>query len=239
MSPLLARLMQLTLLALLGCAKHSPSASEMPETLATGPAIAELARAMAAGPPEAGARPEDVLVPLGRWVRCGPMVGYTYVDPEQGLSMQGAMPSDAIGPAQTSGGAPATGSLVVRLVWRPAAMAELSAAEREALGLPEVPDWLHFYGPQQPAGTLFGSWRLDPRLAARLYGADYPDDIQVVFDDGPGSAPELMWVRILSCADDLCQATVLNAPFKLKSVRLGEVIAFKVRPEDQLLMRSP
>lgn len=215
------------------CAKHREApagTSTLPDTIQLGPigGMADVAGLGGPRPDLATARAEEVLVPVGRWVRRGEFTGYTYVDPEKGLSVAGEIPLPASLQSTLQVEGVATMHTIARLAWRSPDLRVLSEEERVAAGLPEVPDWLANYGPQAPAGTLWGIWRLDPRLRDRFH-PEYPDDLEVLFDDSPpsGQGFEIMWVRIDHCAADRCRGTNLNTPFHLKHPKSGEEVWFR------------
>lgn len=107
----------------------------------------------------------------------------------------------------------------------------LSDEEVRALSLPAKPDWLESYGPQPQPGSLWGTWRNEPRLMGRFH-PEYPDDVQVlVHEGGPHIAkhrPELMWIRVTGSLEGIYAGIVLNTPFELTNIHRGSVIKFLV-----------
>lgn len=222
-------------------APTAPTYDALPDHLETSPFAKQLATGInAPAPTSAAVASEDVLFPVGRWITVLGFTGYTYVDPQAGLSVQGSVPVKsllAIPPGLGIDAGDQTMMYIQRLTWRSPQVKVLTDDERIAAKLPVEPDWMRFYGPQLPPGTLYGTWRIDPRLFPR-YFPDYPDDLQVWVDDGPKSKhpPELVWVRITGCDGDICRGNLLNQPFRLKSVKIDEEIRFSIDvPADQLL----
>ena len=74
-------------------------------------------------------------------------------------------------------------------------------------------------------------WHEHPKLQGRL-DADYPDDLQVIVHDGgpytSNSGPELVWVRITGCQDEIFSGVVLNKPDQLQNISQGSEILFVV-----------
>jgi hypothetical protein len=168
-------------------------------------------------------------IPTGTWIQMNlpgfpTFIGFTYVDPEAGLSAKGG-PRDDSDLAERP-------SMTLRLPMPGIASTALSLAEIERLHLPEMPTWVEeFYGPQPKRGTGWGIWRQHPGLRGRFH-PECPDDLQVVVHDGgprmsshPG---ELVWVRVTGVEGEVFCARLLNQPHNLKSVRLGDPIQFLV-----------
>jgi hypothetical protein len=92
---------------------------------------------------------------------------------------------------------------------------------------------------------LWGAWRVDPALRGRFHSAEYPDDLQVVVYRGTAArmkgTPEIVWVRVLACADGVCEGRMLNEPFHIPKLHEGDVIAFRtnVGPGEPLVMSGP
>jgi hypothetical protein len=114
-----------------------------------------------------------------------------------------------------------------RLKHAPADLQVISEAERGSLGLPVPPPWVADYGEQPPAGSFWGSWRADARLAGRFH-PDYPDDLRVlVGEDTPaGFQVEAVWVSLRSCSAEGCAGVLLNQP-EVVRLRLGQTVAFR------------
>jgi hypothetical protein len=173
--------------------------------------------------------PPDELIPVGAWIRMSlpefpTFVGFTYVDPQAGLSAKG-------GPQADPNLATAPG-VTVRLPMPGSAWELLGEEEKTQLRLPTRPSWVEeFYGPQPKAGTLWGRWRAHPRLSGRFH-PDCPDDLQVlVHDGGPrltDRRPELVWVRVTGWDGDVFAGRVLNKPHQLVTVQGGSAIRFVV-----------
>ncbi len=180
---------------------------------------------------EKGARLQKEAVPgavppFGAWVemtlaweRPEPFIGFTYVDPDAGLSAKGAAegdPSLVQAPAHT-----------VRLPM-PVPFRVLSEEEQQRRGLPAQPPWLHFYGPQPDPQA---PWRKDPLLSPHLLPG-FPDDLPVLFY---GQAQgewhmEEMWVRLRAhdAKERLYEGELLNQPHHLQRVNKGERVRLRV-----------
>ena len=69
------------------------------------------------------------------------------------------------------------------------------------------------------------------KLSGRFH-PDFPDDVQVIVHEGgpyfSDREPELMWVRVTGCENDIFSGVVLNTPHQLREVRKGSVITFLV-----------
>ena len=78
---------------------------------------------------------------------------------------------------------------------------------------------------------MLSSWNEHPKLRGRLH-PESPDDLQVIVHDGgphiSDRQPELIWVRITECEDDVFLGALLNKPFHLESVTQGSLIHFIV-----------
>ena len=169
---------------------------------------------------------EDVLVPVGVWVTNGTTVGFTYIDPSGRLLVQREVDVPKPLPARlerrrTVDEVLRSLNLVGYMTWRGPRLRVLTDAERQAKGLPLRPEWLVAHLPQPPAGTLWGTWRLDPRLWGR-FPLDRPDDVLVLFDEPSALRREIMRVRLRGCDDERCWGTLLNAPFYLHGVAQGD-----------------
>jgi hypothetical protein len=74
-------------------------------------------------------------------------------------------------------------------------------------------------------------WNEHPKLRGRFH-PEFPDDLQViVHDGGPHTSdrrPELVWVRVTECQDEVFSAVVLNQPAQLRCVAQGSHIQFIV-----------
>jgi hypothetical protein len=74
-------------------------------------------------------------------------------------------------------------------------------------------------------------WNEHPKLQGRFH-PEFPDDLQVIVHDGgrhpSGRLPELVWVRITGCQDEVFSGVVLNKPDHLQSVGQGSQIFFIV-----------
>ena len=84
----------------------------------------------------------------------------------------------------------------------------------------------------------YPEWRTDKRLKGRFH-EEYPDDLQVMVHDGsPRRAtdlkPEVVWVRVIGCDNDIFQGYVLNQPFYLKTVKEGDLIKFVIPEGSEL-----
>lgn len=165
--------------------------------------------------------------PVGVWIRLSDpnyasAAWFTYIDPYMGLNAA----------ADHSMGPDASPAFVVARwpqYWTTGVL--MTAAEIAELALPARPDWLENYGPQPPPGTLWGTWRSDPRLQGKFH-PDYPDDIQVmVHDGGPrltNHRPEVIWVRVTEQKNIFYQGIALNQPEQLESVKQNSRIKFIV-----------
>jgi hypothetical protein len=225
-----------------------PAAAQapLPDEIALSPQFVafteELGTLSGVAPAAPGGRPEDHLVPVGRWVWLGKYPGYTYVDREQGLSAQTEVPTALLSDDPALAGMGSMAYMVRLSGWRGPGFRELTPEEHAAMGLPEVPDWLRAYGRQPKPGTLHGPWRLDPALWGRSL-EEYPDDVEVLFDDRPPSPEgwESMWVSIRACKRTTCEGVLLNQPFHLRSVAQGDTVRFStatVGPDEYLLPKG-
>jgi hypothetical protein len=168
-------------------------------------------------------------IPTGTWIQMNlpgfpTFIGFTYVDPEAGLSAKGG-PRDDSDLAERP-------SMTVRLPMPGVASKALSLEEIERLRLPDTPTWVEeFYGPQPKPGTKWGIWRQHPSLRGRFH-PESPDDLQVVVHDGgprmSEHPAELVWVRVTGVEGEVFCARLLNQPHNLQSVRLGDTIQFLV-----------
>jgi len=81
---------------------------------------------------------------------------------------------------------------------------------------------------------MTSSWREHLKLRDRLH-PEHPDDLQVIVHEGgprlSDLPPELVWVTITGCEDEVFSAKVLNQPHQLISITQGQSINFVV-PED-------
>jgi hypothetical protein len=176
-------------------------------------------------------------IPVGVWIRIDlpeqlSTVGFTYVDPGAGFSVQGW---------QTDG-ATLNESLrvIVRQPMRGIQWHLLNSEEVRQLGLQTPPSWVQeFYGPQPKPGMIWGEWREHPKLQGRFH-EQHPDDIQVVVHDGGPRvtrvAPETVWVRITGNEGDLFTGVVLNQPEEVRSVSAGSSIQFRVPASGEPLL---
>lgn len=120
------------------------------------------------------------------WPAGAAFVGFTYLDPQAGVSAKG-------GPE----GTPTVADQPIITVRDPRGVA-LTAQEVAALKLPAVPTWLQHFGPQPDANA---AWRSDPHLQGR-FAPGFPDDVQVMVHDGEPRRVkrqvELCWVRLVA-----------------------------------------
>jgi hypothetical protein len=79
--------------------------------------------------------------------------------------------------------------------------------------------------------NMSSPWNEHPKLRGRFH-AEFADDLQViVHDGGPHTCdrrPELVWVRVTECRDEVFSGIVLNQPTQLQSVTKGSQIQFIV-----------
>lgn len=106
-------------------------------------------------------REPSELMPVGVWIRLelpeNPVVGFTYVDQQAGFSAQGWQVAGTTLDQSTR--------MIVRLPMPEVPWQRLQPDAIQALGLEALPAWVsEFYGPQPPAGTLWGAWREHPKL---------------------------------------------------------------------------
>ncbi|MGE3805878.1 MAG: hypothetical protein AB7K24_14480 [Gemmataceae bacterium] len=158
-------------------------------------------------------------IPTGRWIRlsvpeCADFVGYTYIDPQEGLAAKGQ-----IGDRMH----------VVRL---PAGKYQvLDQLDVIKLGLPDVPEWLGGEGPQPTIGTSWGAWLAHPKLAGRFHPHNQ-DDVQVlVHEGGPRLSehqPELLWVRVNNVQGNLFTGLLVDKPAHLTQLKQGATVLFVV-----------
>lgn len=171
---------------------------------------------------------DNEMIPIGTWIHIDlpeypRFIGFTYIDPEAGLSAKGG--------AQDDPDLAEAIHIIVRLPMTGRAWNPLTEEEIRDLGLPKTPEWLKHYGPQPKPGTLWGAWRNHPKLLGRFH-PDYPDDLRVVVHDGgpriSSSLPEVIWVRVTGMADEFFRGSLLNQPHHLETVRQGDEIMFIV-----------
>lgn len=163
-------------------------------------------------------------MPIGVWVvvRIGEeqeVIGFTYQDPSAGFNAAGWVR-----------GGDRDAHMIVRCPddypWR-----LLEDAEREELGLPDVPDWVVHYGPQPKERVATGPWAAEPALRGRLH-PEYPEDLMVLaHDGGPRFSPhpaEGIWVRLTGGSGTRFRGVALNQPHHLETVSEGQEIQFIV-----------
>jgi hypothetical protein len=174
----------------------------------------------------------DDLIQVCAWVRMRlpgmpTFIGFTYVDPEAGLSAKGGNSDNS-----NLGERPDT---IIRLPIPGIACEVLTHEEIAGMGLPRMPAWVEHYGPQPLAGKIWGEWRRHPSLQGRFH-PDFPDDLQVIVHDGgprlTKRRPELAWVRVSqgNGEDDVFHGRLLSQPKQLETVSEGDEIQF-VAPE--------
>ncbi len=174
-------------------------------------------------------------IPVCAWVRmdmqgfADDFIGFTYVDPQAGLSAKGSDKDDKDLVEKPS--------MTVRLSIPGPPCTPLSAAEISQLKLPAMPSWVEtFYGPQPLAGKVWGTWRRHPQLAGRIH-PQFPDDLQVIVHDGgprlTQRRPELIWVRVTGDEQDVFVGRLLNRPHQLITVSEGDQIQFVIPPKSQ------
>jgi hypothetical protein len=80
-------------------------------------------------------------------------------------------------------------------------------------------------------GIMTKPWRHDPRLRSRFH-PNYPDDLQVIIHNGGprfSQLPaEVVWVTVTEQVGDYYRGTLLNAPFNLPNVTVGDSILFLI-----------
>lgn len=78
---------------------------------------------------------------------------------------------------------------------------------------------------------MSSSWNEHPKLRGRFH-PESSDDLQVIVHDGglyvADRRPELVWVRVTECQDEIFSGVVLNKPSQLPSVAQGSQIQFIV-----------
>lgn len=163
--------------------------------------------------------------PVGAWVELKlpwekpePFIGFTYVDPDAGLSAKGG-PDGAEKLVQAP-------EFTVRLPL-PLPFRVLSEEEKQRRGLPVAPPWLHFFGRQPDPDA---PWRKDARLSPLLLPR-FPDDLAVHFfgfADGEWHREE-MWVRVhaFDAKTGLYEGQLLNQPHHLRRVSKGDPVRFR------------
>jgi hypothetical protein len=76
------------------------------------------------------------------------------------------------------------------------------------------------------------SWNEHAKLRGRLFHPEFPDDLQViVHDGGPHTSdrrPELAWIRVTECQDEVFTGVVLSKPSQLQNATQGARIQFIV-----------
>ena len=167
-------------------------------------------------------------MPVGVWIRLElsdqVVVGFTYVDRQAGFSAQG-WKVEGVTPEQSE-------RVIMRLPLPGVPWRRLTTEEVRGLGLDDYPKWVtDGYGTQPEAGTLWGAWRVHPKLRGRFL-PDHPDDLQVlVHDGGPRlsrNPAEAVWVSVNGMEGDVFRGRVLNQPHHLTGVRQGGVVRFMV-----------
>jgi hypothetical protein len=80
-------------------------------------------------------------------------------------------------------------------------------------------------------GSMPSPWKEHPKLQGRFH-PEFPEDLQVIVHHGgrstSGRVPELVWVRITGCQEEIFSGVVLNEPDHSESVALGSQILFMV-----------
>ncbi|QSQ17562.1 hypothetical protein [Myxococcus landrumensis] len=129
-------------------------------------------------------------------------LGFTYVDPDVGLSAKGGPESSAEVIEQPAFTVRLPGGFPFRV---------LTAEEVSTRGLPAAPSWLVHYGPQPDPES---PWRKDPCLAG-LFHERHPNDLQVMVHDGEPRrtqrSPEMCWVRVLRAEQGPARRALLNS----------------------------
>lgn len=76
-------------------------------------------------------------------------------------------------------------------------------------------------------------WKEHPKLRNHIR-SEFPDDLQVIVHDGgpyrSDRRPELVWVRVTACENQIFSGVVLNKPAQLRGVAEGSNILF-IAPE--------
>ncbi|WP_044279441.1 hypothetical protein [Myxococcus stipitatus] len=206
--------------------------------------LSNAVRMKAASPPDKA----PGAIPWGCWVWMDlpwqfqeRFLGFTYVDPDAGLSAKGGPESSEELIEQPSFTVRLPGGFPFQV---------LTSEEVSARGLPATPSWLVHYGPQPDPES---PWRKDPSLQG-LFHERHPNDLQVMVHDGEPRrtqrAPEMCWVRVLRAEQgparrallNLEQATpsqvdslgdtwvyvarLLNAPHQLRGIRQDDELRF-------------
>lgn len=198
----------------------------------------------------------DFAFALGQWVRFelehvqkGPWLGFVYMDNQAGLSIKGGPEgSDLVElPAYTI-------RLPMELKW-----SVVDPHEAEAKGLPAVPSWLRHYGPQPKADALWRLDPELRRHLHQQFPDDIRVLVHDGEPRRTGVRGEACWVRIRGFQGYLRRYVVLNPqgsslspdefdarygnpigifsgvllsePFKLTTVRKGDVVHFIPCPE--------
>lgn len=158
-------------------------------------------------------------IPIGVWIWAKPrpdldIIGFTYVDPQCGLSAKGGPAAQLNWSEQPV--------LTLRLPMPETPWRVLNDSEVDQFKLPKQPGWIQHFGPQPAKGSVWGEWRKHPKLQALLH-PEYPDDLQVlVHDGGPRITkhrPELIWARIVEMKGDVFSGNALNQPHQLQSIK--------------------
>src|SRR5262245_50089574 len=102
------------------------------------------------------------LMPAGTWIRLElpgqpSVVGFTYIDSQAGFSAQGWQVGQS--------GLDQSSRIIVRLPMPGVPWRRLTPDEVRSFELETPPSWVaEYYGPQPPAGSLWGAWREHPQL---------------------------------------------------------------------------
>lgn len=167
-------------------------------------------------------------IPVHRWVyvEVGEerMLAFTYRDSAAGLSAKGGVVGAQPTPEEAA--AASRPARTVRLPGFP--VTPLGDAEVARLGLPEQPDWLHFFLPDPNPFP----WRSDPLVSVLLH-PEYPDDLEALFIFPEARVQERPWVRLTGSDPSLdggYQGQLLNTPHTPSDLRAGSSVTVRYTP---------
>ncbi len=161
------------------------------------------------------------------------LVGFLYVDLQAGISLHvlGTATVAAGGAVTLAGRVADRSRLILRHgVFQSLTPQALTASQREALGLAEVPDWLESYRRPETAPIRRLAW-LDP-----LRCPGYPDDIRFRLARR-GMQAEVVWGTAWRLAGEdadgftLIECELLNEPNQDWGVHAGDRVLVRARPD--------
>jgi hypothetical protein len=166
----------------------------------------------------------------------------------QGLSHPGQ--TDGIVDGMTARGTGAVvivSSLVALMTAEPSAAAQVPEATPERRQVQDGPDAAPVWTSEVIAFSTVEPgdarpWRKDPRLVGLFHSAEFPDDIEVVFDvpDSHPPAKEVMWVTVIAHHDgsDRFLGKLLDAPDHVRTAQQGDNVVFRVAAPGEIRLRN-